>query len=89
MSNSFFIFSHFFSHYTGPESLSTETTMWQSTTPPAKPMTNDKIYYFLPFWDDKPCLYVRTVFQDHRRRLYNANVIDGIATKLVRGRERS
>ncbi|KAK4312408.1 hypothetical protein Pmani_016177 [Petrolisthes manimaculis] len=69
----------------GPESISTETTMWQSTTPPAKPMTNDKIYYFLPFWDDKPCLYVRTVFQDHRRRLFNSNIIDGIATKLEEG----
>lgn len=53
-------------------------------TPPAKPMTNDKLYYFLPFWDDKPCLYVRTPFQDHRRRLYNSNIIDGIAVKLVR-----
>ncbi|XP_069175829.1 otoferlin isoform X3 [Procambarus clarkii] len=69
----------------GPESIIAETSMWQSTTPPAKPMTNDKTYYFLPFWDDKPCLYVRAFFQDHRRRLYNSNFIDGIAAKLEEG----
>ncbi|XP_042243483.1 otoferlin-like isoform X3 [Homarus americanus] len=69
----------------GPESVIAETSMWQSTTPPAKPMTNDKVYYFLPFWDDKPCLYVRSFFQDHRRRLYNSNVINAIAAKLEEG----
>ncbi|KAK8745032.1 hypothetical protein OTU49_000411, partial [Cherax quadricarinatus] len=69
----------------GPESIIAEASMWQSTTPPAKPMTNDKVYYFLPFWDDKPCLYVRAFFQDHRRRLYHSNVIDSITTKLEEG----
>ncbi|XP_050710389.1 otoferlin-like isoform X3 [Eriocheir sinensis] len=69
----------------GPESITADTTTWHSMTPPAKPMTNDKLYYFLPFWDDKPCLYVRTPFQDHRRRLYNANIIDGIAVRLEEG----
>ncbi|XP_042882638.1 otoferlin-like [Penaeus japonicus] len=59
--------------------------MWHSTTPPMKPMTNDKIYYFLPFWDDKPCLYIRSFFQDHRRRLYNSNAIAAIALKLEEG----
>jgi len=34
---------------------------WQSTTPASKPMTHDKIYYFLPYWDDKPCLHVRSI----------------------------
>ncbi|XP_069993363.1 otoferlin-like isoform X1 [Penaeus vannamei] len=69
----------------GPESVVGESSMWHSTTPPMKPMTNDKIYYFLPFWDDKPCLYIRSFFQDHRRRLYNSNAIAGIATKLEEG----
>ncbi|XP_064096144.1 otoferlin-like isoform X4 [Macrobrachium nipponense] len=69
----------------GPESVVAEASMWQSTTPPMKPMTNDKTYYFLPFWDDKPCLYVRSFFQDHRRRLFNSNVIAAIAIKLEEG----
>ncbi|KAG0710969.1 Otoferlin [Chionoecetes opilio] len=69
----------------GPESVTADTTTWHSMTQPVKPMTNDKLYYFLPFWDDKPCLYVRTPFQDHRRRLYNSNIIDGLAVKLEEG----
>ncbi|XP_076068132.1 otoferlin-like isoform X2 [Oratosquilla oratoria] len=69
----------------GPDSVASETSMWQSTTPPMKPMTNDRIYYFLPYWDDKPCLYVRSSWQDHRRRLYNSNIIHRIAEKLEEG----
>lgn len=47
-------------------------------------MTHDKVYYFLPYWDDKPCLHVRSVWPDYRRRMYNSNVIGKIADKLVR-----
>ncbi|XP_076628524.1 otoferlin isoform X2 [Colletes latitarsis] len=58
---------------------------WQSTTPPSKPMTHDKIYYFLPYWDDKPCLHVRSIWPDYRRRMYNSNIISKIADKLEEG----
>lgn len=57
---------------------------WQSTTPANKPMTHDKIYYFLPYWDDKPCLHVRSIWPDYRRRMYNSNIIGKIVDKLVR-----
>jgi len=56
---------------------------WQSTTPSNKPMTHDKIYYFLPYWDDKPCLHVRSIWPDYRRRMYNSNIISKIVDKLV------
>lgn len=56
---------------------------WQSTTPSCKPMTHDKIYYFLPYWDDKPCLHVRSIWPDYRRRMYNSNIISKISDKLV------
>ena len=56
---------------------------WQSTTPACKPMTHDKIYYFLPYWDDKPCLHVRSIWPDYRRRMYNSNIIGRISDKLV------
>ncbi|CAL4086030.1 unnamed protein product, partial [Meganyctiphanes norvegica] len=69
----------------GPESVSTETCMWQSSTPTMKPMTHDKTYYFMPFWDDKPSLYVRGTWQDHKQRLFNSNVIDSMAHKLEEG----
>ncbi|XP_012140584.1 otoferlin isoform X4 [Megachile rotundata] len=58
---------------------------WQSTTPACKPMTHDKIYYFLPYWDDKPCLHVRSIWPDYRRRMYNSNIIGKIADKLEEG----
>lgn len=57
----------------------------QSTTPASKPMTHDKIYYFLPYWDDKPSLHVRSIWPDYRRRMYNSNIIGKIIDKLVSG----
>ncbi|XP_015590570.1 otoferlin [Cephus cinctus] len=61
------------------------TGSWQSTTPPSKPMTHDRIYYFLPYWDDKPCLHVRSIWPDYRRRMYNSNIIGKIIDKLEEG----
>ncbi|KAL0125714.1 hypothetical protein PUN28_004639 [Cardiocondyla obscurior] len=61
------------------------TGSWQSTTPASKPMTHDKIYYFLPYWDDKPCLHVRSIWPDYRRRMYNSNIIGKIVDKLEEG----
>ncbi|XP_076249647.1 otoferlin isoform X2 [Calliopsis andreniformis] len=58
---------------------------WQSTTSACKPMTHDKIYYFLPYWDNKPCLHVRSIWPDYRRRMYNSNIISKIAEKLEEG----
>jgi hypothetical protein len=46
-------------------------------------MTHDKIYYFLPYWDNKPCMHIRSVWPDYRRRMYNSNIISKIAEKLV------
>ena len=57
---------------------------WQSTTPPIKALSHDRLYYFLPVWDDKPSLYIRALQPDHRRRMYAANALSKIADKLVR-----
>ncbi|KAF4526881.1 hypothetical protein B566_EDAN013792 [Ephemera danica] len=65
------------------ENVSADSASWQSTTPPVKPMTHDRLYYFLPYWDDKPCMYVRSVWPDYRRRMYNSNLISRIVEKLV------
>lgn len=56
---------------------------WHSTTNPAKPMTHDRLYYYLPYWDDKPCVHVRSIWPDYRRRMYNSNMIGKIFDKLV------
>ncbi|XP_046390175.1 otoferlin-like isoform X2 [Ischnura elegans] len=67
------------------DSVSTHAVSWQSTTSPCKPMTHDRVYYFLPYWDDKPCMYVRSVWPDYRRRMYNSNIIAKIVDKLEEG----
>nr|CAH7741241.1 unnamed protein product [Callosobruchus chinensis] len=67
------------------ESVTCDSASWQSTTTPAKPMTHDKVYYFLPYWDNKPCMHVRSVWADYRRRMYNSNIIAKIADKFEDG----
>ncbi|CAB4068037.1 OTOF [Lepeophtheirus salmonis] len=63
-------------------SMESLNVSWQSTTPSLKPQTHDRLYYYLPYWDDKPTTYIRSVFPDHRKRMYNSNAISKIADKL-------
>ena len=60
---------------------------WHSTTDPFKPLTSDRFYYYLPYDEDKPCLWVKGMFEDHRRRMFNSNIVEKIIDKLVRDRE--
>uniref|UniRef100_A0A3Q2XW12 Otoferlin n=1 Tax=Hippocampus comes TaxID=109280 RepID=A0A3Q2XW12_HIPCM len=56
-----------------------------ATTPPMKPVVTDSNYFHLPYFERKPCIYIKSWWQDQRRRLYNANIIDNIAHKLEEG----
>ncbi|CAJ1074494.1 Hypothetical predicted protein [Xyrichtys novacula] len=56
-----------------------------ATTPPMKPVITDRNYFHLPYFERKPCIYIKSYWQDQRRRLYNANIIDKIADKLEDG----
>uniref|UniRef100_A0AAQ5YL26 C2 domain-containing protein n=1 Tax=Amphiprion ocellaris TaxID=80972 RepID=A0AAQ5YL26_AMPOC len=40
-------------------------------------------YFHLPYFERKPCIYIKSWWQDQRRRLYNANIIDNTADKLA------
>lgn len=42
-----------------------------------------RFYYFLPLDDEKPCLWVKGSFEDHRKRMFNTNILEKIAEKLV------
>ena len=55
-------------------------------TPAVKPLSHDRLYYFLPYWDEKPTTYIRASFPDHRRRMYQSNVVGKLVAKLVRGK---
>ncbi|CAJ1078142.1 otoferlin isoform X2 [Xyrichtys novacula] len=56
-----------------------------STTPLMKPVITDRNYFHLPYFDKKPCVYIKSWWQDQRRRLYNSNMMDKIADKLEEG----
>ncbi|KAG7508021.1 otoferlin isoform X7 [Solea senegalensis] len=56
-----------------------------STTPPMKPVITDRNYFHLPYFEKKPCIYIKSWWQDQRRRLYNSNMMDKIADKLEEG----
>ncbi|XP_017538292.1 otoferlin isoform X4 [Pygocentrus nattereri] len=56
-----------------------------STSPPMKPVITDRNYFHLPYFEKKPCIYIKSWWQDQRRRLYNSNVMDKIADKLEEG----
>ncbi|KAM8847475.1 otoferlin isoform 6-T6 [Synchiropus picturatus] len=56
-----------------------------STTPIMKPVITDRNYFHLPYFEKKPCIYIKSWWQDQRRRLYNSNMMDKIADKLEEG----
>nr|XP_047935326.1 otoferlin isoform X2 [Anser cygnoides] len=53
-----------------------------SSSQPMKPLVTDRNYFHLPYFEKKPCIYIKSWWQDQRRRLYNANIMDKIADKL-------
>lgn len=60
-----------------------DATSFNSTTNACKPISNDKFHYYLPYWDYKPCMNVRCLFPDLRRRMYNSNMISKFVEALV------
>uniref|UniRef100_A0A672UR72 Otoferlin n=1 Tax=Strigops habroptila TaxID=2489341 RepID=A0A672UR72_STRHB len=54
-----------------------------SSSQPMKPLVTDRNYFHLPYFEKKPCIYIKSWWQDQRCRLYNANIMDKIADKLV------
>uniref|UniRef100_A0A8B9CNQ4 Otoferlin n=1 Tax=Anser brachyrhynchus TaxID=132585 RepID=A0A8B9CNQ4_9AVES len=56
-----------------------------SSSQPMKPLVTDRNYFHLPYFEKKPCIYIKSWWQDQRRRLYNANIMDKIADKLEEG----
>ncbi|XP_035446116.2 otoferlin isoform X5 [Spodoptera frugiperda] len=67
------------------DELCADTGYWQSTTQPAKAASTDKTYYYLPYWDHKQCMHIRSIWPDHRRRMYNSNLIANIIEKYEEG----
>ncbi|CAB4005702.1 otoferlin-like isoform X4 [Paramuricea clavata] len=62
-----------------------ENPFLNSLSLPARPVTNNRQYYHIPWDDSKPCLHIKFPWQDHRRRLYNANIIYKICERFEDG----
>ncbi|XP_078395891.1 fer-1-like protein 6, partial [Cetorhinus maximus] len=61
----------------------------KSTTTPEKPLLTDgnRSYYYLPFNNKKPCIYIRSYWEDQIFRLHSSNYLDKIADRLEEGLE--
>ncbi|UYV81940.1 FER1L6 [Cordylochernes scorpioides] len=46
---------------------------------------SEQFYFHLPYGDDKPSLWVRSIWPDLRRRMYDSNLLARIAEKLDAG----
>ncbi|XP_031628335.1 otoferlin isoform X2 [Contarinia nasturtii] len=62
-----------------------DTSAFNSTTNSCKPISHDKLYYYLPYWDYKQCMNVRCHFPDLRRRMYNSNMISKLVDAMEEG----
>lgn len=58
------------------------TSLGPNPQPPSS--SHPRNYFHLPYLERKPCIYIKSWWPDQRRRLYNANIMDHIADKLVR-----
>lgn len=54
-----------------------------SVTAPIGPATNDGEYYHVPFKENKPCLYLRCKYEDHRPRMFLPNIMDKVREAFV------
>lgn len=55
-----------------------------SCTEPQRPATTDGTHYYMPYEEKKPCIYVCSLFEDLRKRLYHSNLMERVVETLVR-----
>uniref|UniRef100_H3ANS6 C2 domain-containing protein n=1 Tax=Latimeria chalumnae TaxID=7897 RepID=H3ANS6_LATCH len=69
------------------ESLSPSDSISVSCTSSVSPCITHscRAYCHMPYEKVKPCVYIRNLWEDHRWRIFNANRMDLIATKLEEG----
>uniref|UniRef100_A0A3B4DRY2 Fer-1 like family member 6 n=1 Tax=Pygocentrus nattereri TaxID=42514 RepID=A0A3B4DRY2_PYGNA len=59
----------------------------KSTTRPEKPLLGDgnRMYYYLPISTRRPCIHVRSSWEDRTYRLHHSNMLDRIALMFEEG----
>ncbi|ELU05062.1 hypothetical protein CAPTEDRAFT_184805 [Capitella teleta] len=58
-----------------------------SSTPAQNAISIDNTYCYMPWKEEKPCLFVGALFEDERKRLYHSNMIQGMSDKMEEGLE--
>uniref|UniRef100_A0A8C5MXF2 C2 domain-containing protein n=1 Tax=Leptobrachium leishanense TaxID=445787 RepID=A0A8C5MXF2_9ANUR len=74
-----------------PEAPAPDVTMsYRSVTTPEKPLITEgnRNYHYLPFYEKKPCVYVKSTWGDQTFRLYSSNVLQKMADHLDEGLEK-
>ena len=64
-----------------------ESLPCHSMTSPRQMMMVERHYGYLPYNEEKPCLYVVGLFEDFRKRLLHSNLLSRIAETLVSGKK--
>ncbi|XP_066497018.1 fer-1-like protein 6 [Hoplias malabaricus] len=67
--------------------LEAQTMSCKSTTQPQKPLLGDgnKTYFYLPISTQKPCVHVRSNWEDRTYRLHHSNMLERIALLFEEG----
>ncbi|XP_075438327.1 fer-1-like protein 6 isoform X2 [Ascaphus truei] len=62
---------------------------FRSVTTPEKPVIieGNRNYHYLPYYEKKPCVYVKSTWGDQTFRLYSSNVLQKMADHLGEGLE--
>ncbi|KAJ1193975.1 hypothetical protein NDU88_003270 [Pleurodeles waltl] len=62
---------------------------FRSMTNPEKPVITEgnRNYHYLPFFEKKPCVYIKSTWGDQTYRLYFSNILEKIANHLEEGLE--
>ncbi|XP_075070137.1 fer-1-like protein 6 isoform X2 [Mixophyes fleayi] len=60
---------------------------FKSVTTPEKPVITEgnRNYHYLPFYEKKPCVYVKSTWGDQTFRLYTSNILQKMADHLEEG----
>ncbi|CAH2285873.1 fer-1 6 [Pelobates cultripes] len=63
---------------------------FRSMTLPEKPIITEgnRNYHYLPFYEKKPCIYVKSTWGDQTFRLYTSNILLKMADQLEEGLEK-
>ncbi|XP_077301198.1 ferlin family C2 domain-containing myoferlin misfire [Arctopsyche grandis] len=74
-----------YNHSTRSSSQTHEIDHRTSVTPPMKAVSHDRMHYYIPYFDRKPCMCVKSKWPNHLRRMYISNLLERLYERLEEG----